>query len=154
MTRAVDDFVGGALVPLSTLTPRPPGLVGGGDTTRVGGGSRLEARLEDLGGTAGMSLGNAGTGGALSTGEPTLFILPGDGERNVLSVIEPVLFCRCMADGGRPAALVFDALEDLRCMRLVCISPMGTGEVVCDRKAAAAAADDREALDARLLRKA
>lgn len=57
---------------------------------------------------------------------------------------------------GRPMMLLL-AMEDCeprRIMRLVWMFPMGSGEVVCERKAAAAAADDNEAVEGELFRKA
>lgn len=44
--------------------------------------------------------------------------------------------------------------EPLRIIRLVCMLAMGSGEVVCERSAAAAAADDRELVEAEFFRKA
>jgi len=44
--------------------------------------------------------------------------------------------------------------EPRRTMRFVWMFPMGSGEVVCDRRAAAAAADDNEAADVELCRNA
>lgn len=65
--------------------------------------------------------------------------------------MEPALFCRCNV--GR--ALPFDETEpDRWALRLVGISPTGVGVVGRDRRAAAAAALERFALELRLARKA
>lgn len=96
--------------------------------------------------------GRGGTGGA-SCGkvpelEPGRF---GDGERNVLSVIDPAL-PRLRSSGP---ALPWDEVEEDRCnIRLVCISPTGTGVLVAERKAAAAAAFERLAFEPLLARNA
>lgn len=96
------------------------------------------------------SFGIAGTGGALaSAGAGTLALSDGDGERKVLSLIEPEL--GCLRTAGALAAL---APEPLLCMRLVWILPTGTGEVLWVRRAAAAAAEDRDALEFAFLRNA
>ena len=102
--------------------------------------------------------GSAGTGGASSSrcgfGE-----LPriGEGVLKVLSVIDPELFCRCNPPGRCtiPPALPSEEFEACRwTMRFVCSSPTGTGLVVYERSAAAAAALERLALEVRLARKA
>lgn len=96
------------------------------------------------------SFGIAGTGGALaSAGGDTLALPDGDGERKVLSLIEPALGCRRTA--GALAAL---APDPLLCMRLVWMLPTGTGEVLWVRRAAAAAAEERDALEFTFLRNA
>lgn len=83
---------------------------------------------------------------------------PGDGSRNVRSDIEDELDLRSsFEDGlaaGEPTLERFEALEARRTMRFVWISATDVGVVGLDRMAAAAAAADREALEARLLRKA
>ena len=53
-----------------------------------------------------------------------------------------------------PDALPRDPLEPRLCIRFVCTLATGTGVVVWDRRAAAAAAFDRLAWDARCARKA
>jgi len=75
---------------------------------------------------------------------------PGEGERNVLSLMDALLPRRCMLepgriDGGRTleATLPKDEVDPLRCMRFVTISPTGIGVDVCERSAAAAAAAER-----------
>ena len=144
--------------PLSRLTPRPPVSLGGGDKTRSGG-STLAGRLCDFTGTGGgdaYSFGIGGIGGgssALILAEEPRF---GDGSRKVLSVIEPELFCRCRPGFcGLLATLPCDDVEVRRwIIRFVCISPTGVGVVVWERRAAAAAALERLALEARLARKA
>jgi hypothetical protein len=103
----------------------------------------------------------AGTGGAFGSAATKLMLcLFGDGdvERNVRSAIEPELFCRRKS---RPPpvravsdALPIEELDPLRTIRLVWISPTGVGAAGCVLRAAAAAADEREALDWRSLRKA
>lgn len=52
------------------------------------------------------------------------------------------------------APLPVEDWEPLLTMRLVWMDPIGSGEEVWERRAAAAAADDREAVDGDLLRKA
>ena len=53
--------------------------------------------------------------------------LEGDCSLKVLSVIDPLLFCRSKA--GAPA-LPFDDVDQRRCILFVCISPTGIGDVV------------------------
>lgn len=78
----------------------------------------------------------------------------GEGERKVRSLIEPELACLRTPGGLAAPPDVPDAVEPFLCMRLVCTLPTGTGVVACDRKAAAAAADERSPLEDLLLRKA
>jgi len=47
-----------------------------------------------------------------------------------------------------------DETEPLRCIRFVWMLAIGSGEVVCDRKAAAAAAEEREVVEAEFFRNA
>ena len=47
-----------------------------------------------------------------------------------------------------------DEIDPRRCVRFVCTSLTGVGEVVCVRKAAAAAAEERLAFELRLARNA
>lgn len=98
-----------------------------------------------------MLSGTGGTGGALgSAGLP----LPGDGERNVRSVMEPELDWRRRGPGGGLELLPFDETELRRIMRFVTVSPTETGVATCVRRAAAAAALERLGLDSRSLTKA
>lgn len=108
-----------------------------------------------------MLAGSAGTGGAseaCETGDMVPFARPGDGLRKVLSVIDPLLFCRCSPGRGVPpllgAALPLDDADPRRDIRFVCMLPTSSGDVVCDRRAAAAAAEDREGVDGALWKKA
>ena len=143
---------------LSKLTPRPVLLFGGGDMMRMGG-SRLAVLRCDCCGVDVCFLyvfGRAGTGGGssanpLDKGRPF-----GEGSRNVLSVIDPLLPCLCRL-GRRPVgvALPFEENEFCRAMVLfVWTSCTRVGGGVWLRKAAAAAELDREAFEARLARKA
>lgn len=78
---------------------------------------------------------------------------PGEGSRNVRSVIDPELFCRCIP--GRAGPLPLDVTDSRLCtIRLVCIEPTGSGDVVCERRAAAAAAAESCPLETLLARKA
>lgn len=86
----------------------------------------------------------------MTTGVRAPFARDGLGEvpLNVRSVIELELFDRCspglpFCAPCAPLPLVTDDTEPLRNILLVCRLPTGSGVVVCDRKAAAAAADDR-----------
>lgn len=130
--------------------------LGGGDATRIGGGSTLAALLCDF---ATSFFGIEGTGGAsatLGTGSP----LFGDGVRKDLSVIELTLPRRSRADEGRPCTdpattLPMEEFEFvLRIVRLVWTSATELGVVGRDRSAAPAAAAASEALDGELFRKA
>ena len=79
--------------PLSRLTPRPPGSLGGGELTRSGG-STLAGRRFDLAGTGGgdaNALGRGGIGGGSSPLGRVDGPRFGEGSRNVLSVMEPEL---------------------------------------------------------------
>jgi hypothetical protein len=98
----------------------------------------------------GMSLGTAGTGGA--SGSCGLGPRPGDGLRNVRSVIDPELDCRWGPPGRCcTAPLLLEDAELRRTMRFVTVSPTGVGVVTWVRSAAAAAALDRFGLDSRSL---
>ena len=104
--------------------------------------ARLELRSFSFG-TGGISCGSFGTGGAAPS-PPADWGRPGEGLRNVLSVIDPELLCLSKLPLERPlVALPEPALDDLLCMRLVCTSPtsVGGGDIV--RRAAAAAEADR-----------
>jgi hypothetical protein len=100
-------------------------------------------------------LGRGGTGGALASACRTVDEF-GEGLRKVLSAIDPVLPVR-WTPGRLPLLVplpmeVFEAF--LRSVLRVCVSPTLMGEEVCDRNAAAAAADESEAFEDRLDRKA
>jgi len=85
----------------------------------------------------------AGTGG----------VFLGESVLNVLSVIDPELLFLCNVPLPTPLPVCDDS-EPLRAVRFVCRFPMGSGEVVCDRRAAAAAAEESEALEDAFFRKA
>lgn len=108
--------------PRSRLAPLAPVFLGGGELIRRGG-STLAGRRMDLTGKGGGEaylLGTDGTGGATSALLRDGGRRFGDGSRNVRSVMEPPLFCRCRP--GRPAALPMEELEACLCsMRLVWI---------------------------------
>lgn len=136
-----------AVAPRSRLPPLPPPRPAG-DPPR-NGGSRLEARRWTAP-APDMSHGSVGTGGA--DGSTGLFLL-GDGARNERSVMDPELECR----RSRPGCWLPLPCEDselFRAMRFVMVSPTWVGGVACVRRAAAAAAEDREALDSRSRMKA
>lgn len=155
-------FSGGGLTPrfcavlptASTLAPRPPTRVGWGDCILFICGSKLEARLCCVG-VAFIVAGTAGTGGASGSILELPFPAPGrcgEGERNERSVMEPLLFVRCRpglaGDIVRlPLALPCDEVEFRRTMRFVCMLPGCVGGGVWDRSAAAAAAEESEALE-------
>jgi hypothetical protein len=135
--------------------------LGRGDVTRGSTGvSMLAARLCDCVGSGGGRLfGMAGTGGAsskLGRADPRF----GDGSRNVRSVIEPELPLRSSWAPGCPrtdpvAELPIEEFElALRIVLFVWTSATDVGVVGRARNAAAAAAADKEALDAWGLRKA
>jgi hypothetical protein len=120
----------------------------------------LAARLCDCVGSAGgRFFGIEGTGGTLSKlgrADPRF----GDGSRNVRSVIEPELPLRSSWEPGGPRTdpeteLPIEEFEFvLRIVLFVWTSATDVGVVGRARKAAAAAAADKEALDAWGLRKA
>jgi hypothetical protein len=135
--------------------------IGRGDATRGGiGVSMLAARLCDFVGSVGGKLfGIAGTGGTssmLGRAGPRF----GDGSRNVRSAIELELPIRSSWDPDCPRAdpeteLPIEEFElVLRIVLFVWTSATDVGVVGRARKAAAAAAVDKEALDAWVLRKA
>jgi hypothetical protein len=103
----------------------------------------------------------AGTGGTFGGGELGDVVPlpgPGDGLLNVRSVIEPLLFVLCSPPRPVlprvPGPLPFDEADPRRTIRFVCILPTDSGEAVCERKAAAAAAEEREGVDPDVWRKA
>lgn len=76
---------------------------------------------------------------------------PGDGDLNVRSVIDPLLLFRSSPPLPTPplvllpiTLLLIELCDPRRDMRFVWILPTGSGEVVCDRRAAAAAAEESE----------
>ena len=103
--------------------------------------------------------GIAGTGGA-SSALGTGWDLDGDGSRNVLSVIDPALPRRCSAAPGGPRTdpdlelPIEDDESARRIVLLVWTSATDVGVVGRFRSAAAAAAEDNDAFDALLERKA
>lgn len=135
-------------------------LFGGGDATLIGGASRLAARRCDFCGITGacwIFLGMAGTGGASAAlGTPR----EGEGSRNVRSVIEEELPLLSSCGLGCPfvdpaTELPTDDVEPLlRIVRFVCTSATLVGVVGLDRRAAAAAADDKDAFEAWFFKKA
>ena len=96
-------------------------------------------------------MGSAGTGGGSSSRVVPRLARFGDGSLKVRSVIDPELFCLC-----RPGIeLPLDETDpDLWALRFVGKSPTGVGVVGRERRAAAAAAFDKLALEARFARKA
>lgn len=141
----------------STLEPLPPLPDGVGDIMRCGG-----SRLADLLCALGMFFGSAGTGGASGAGDTASFERPGDGDLKVRSVMDPPLFCRCSPPLPAPPRepppitlpLPTDDTDPRRTMRFVTKLPTGSGDAVWERRAAAAAALDREALEREFCRKA
>ena len=137
---ACRDVVGGGLFTRSVPCPEE------GDVTRWFG-SKLDALLCLWCAFAGIG----GIGGAPESNDIVLRSGSSDDARNVRSVIEPLLLDLCRS--GRlppriePIPLPFDEVDPLLTMRLVCRFPTGSGEVVWERRAAAAAADEREAVD-------
>lgn len=98
-------------------------------------------------------MGIGGIGGGCSSLERDPGRPLGDGSRKVLSVKDPELPRRCRV--GLPGALPLDDEDPHRCcIRFVWISPTGVGVVVCERRAAPAAAAARLTLEARFARKA
>lgn len=143
---------------LSTLVLRFAllGLLGvlglGGILVRLGT-SRLAALLCVLTTFLGMT----GTGGASGAGDTALGLPPGEGDRKVRSVMDELLAVLTMLFLAFPPMIALPATEDwepLLTMRLVWMEPTGSGDEVCERRAVAAAAEDREAADGDLLRKA
>ena len=84
-------------------------------------------------------------------GDIVPFARAGEDTLNDRSVIEPLLLVLCKP--GRPglAPLTFtlpaEDVDPRLTIRFVCKFPTGSGEVVCDRRAAAAAAEEREDMD-------
>lgn len=144
----------GLVVP-STLVFLPPRL-GGGDVMRIVG-CKLDERLLEAATDAGRA-GTGGASGAGATGAAAAAARPGDGERKVRSVMDALLSRLTMP---RPVpglammlALPTEDCELRRAMRLVWMLPTGSGEVVWERKAAAAAAEESEVVEIELCRKA
>lgn len=131
----------GGLGALSKLTPRPPCFAGGGEDTR-NGGSTLAARvLAD--GVRPTSRGTGGTGGASGAALTCGLPRPGEGDLKDRSVIDEVLPLLSIPGCALLPLLIAEPFESLLCMRFVCRFPTGVGVVECDRRAAAAAAEDR-----------
>jgi len=137
------------------LDPRPLTRLGGGDAILLESTSILAGRRCAF--DKDIFLGRAGTGGA-STALGTC--RAGDGSRNVRSDIELLLPLLSKEAPGGPLTdpVVELPTEDvepaLRSILLVCTSATDVGVVGRLRRAAPAAADAREALEAWLFRKA
>jgi hypothetical protein len=152
------DLPGGVLtVAGPRLDPRPVARFGGGDATRITGASILAARRCAPDAVREIFFGIAGTGGAsaaLGTARA------GEGSLKVRSLIDPLLPLRSSIAPGGPfmdpaTELPMDEVEPARrSILLVCTSPTDIGVVGRDRRAAAAAADESDALEAWFLRKA
>jgi hypothetical protein len=115
----------------------------------------LVVRRWDFSGIAGRRVfGIVGTGGASAALGTGIDARAGNASRNVLSDMEPELPLR--ARSGRPdPALPLDATDsDLLTVLFVCTSATEMGVVGLDRNAAPAAAEAREAFEARFFRKA
>lgn len=152
-TRGPDLLVGCVLIVGCKLDPRPLALFSGGDEIRIGG-CTLADLLTAPGEPCSIKFwGIVGTGGAswaLGRAVPR----PGDGSRKVLSDIDPELKRRSNCDEfGRPgtdpaAELVREEVELLRrLVRFVWTSATLVGVVGRERRAVAAAAAERFALD-------
>lgn len=123
---------------LSKLTPRPPCFAGGGEDTRSGG-STLAARLFAEG-VRTASRGTGGTGGASGAALTCGLPRPGEGDLKDRSVMDEAL---PLLSSPGCALLILLPFESLLCMRFVCTLATGVGVVECDRRAAAAAAEDK-----------
>lgn len=158
-------FLGLGAIPIGPrLDPLPLPLFGGGDATRMAGASWLAALRWDLSGIDDwrrcIFLGIIGTGGAFGALGTGAEALDGDGSRNVRSVIEPELPLRTNCDPGGPRPV--DATElptdevdpALLIVLFVCTSATEMGVVGRDFSAAAAAAAERDAFEARSRKKA
>lgn len=155
-------LLGGLDTPGPRLDPRPDAWFGGGDATRFCSAlAALRWDLEGMGGWPFWStlLGMAGTGGA-SVALGTCCDRAGEEVRKVRSDIDPELPLLSNWDPGGP--LVVDPVElpieevdpDLRRVLFVCTSATEVGVIGRALRAAAAAAEEREALETRFLRKA
>ena len=75
----------------------------------------------------------------------------GEAARNVRSVIDPLLLDLCKPGRAMPPlvpfALPLDEVDPRLTMRFVCTLPTGSGDVVWERRAAAAAAEERDGDD-------
>ena len=91
---ACREVPGGGMLVRSALDPLLPSC-GVGDMILCGG-----SRLDDLWCIFGGSAGTGGTSDAGELGDIVPFLCPGDGDLNVLSVIEPLLLALCRP--GRP----------------------------------------------------
>lgn len=109
-----------------------------------------------------MLTGSAGTGGASGAAGIAALERPGDGDLKVRSLMEPLLLFLCRPTRPTPPRVPLpitlppptELCEPLLTMRLVCKLPTGSGVVVWDRRAAAAAAEERPVCDCARLRKA
>lgn len=144
------------VIPGPRLDPRPLALLGGGEVRRAGG-SRLAVRRCVAERERVMFFGIDGTGGASGAlGTPRA----GEGSRKVRSDIDPLLPRRSREVPRVPFAdpaieLAIDEFDPaLRSILLVWTSPTDTGLVGRARNAAAAAAAERDALDAWFFRNA
>jgi hypothetical protein len=150
------EFLGGGAIPVGPkLDPRPVASFSGGDATRNGGASKLAARLCDFAGIGGcIFCGIAGTGGASTALGTVCEARFGEGSRKDLSDIEPLLPLRSSCGRADAELPIEDVEPALFIVLFVCKSATEVGVVGRDRKAAPAAADAREALEARFFRKA
>lgn len=147
--------VGVAVMALSTLIPLAP-RCGVGEVIR-----RTGSWLADLCCVLPRTeVGIEGTGGASGAAviEP---LRPGDGDLKVRSVIDPLLLFRCRPPLPTPplvplpmTLLLTELCDPRRTMRFVWMLPTGSGEVVCERSAAAAAAEEREVCELLRFKKA
>lgn len=112
----------GGLTLRSTLVLRVFGA-GSGDNTRATDSWLVLRFCSFRGLTSGMILGIAGTGGVQPAAEDGLLLLPGPGEgdRKVLSVMDPELILLCIPPVGLTllALLAFEAVDPRRIMRFV-----------------------------------
>lgn len=129
------------------LLPRPVDVYGVGDVMRKGG-CMLALRPCPGVGESRIVGGINGTGGASSAAG---VCLAGEGARNDLSAIEPLLSLRCNMLFGLPFTEPFLELpidELRRIMRFVCTLATSVGVVGLDRNAAPAAAAAKLLFDA------
>lgn len=111
-----------------------------------------------------MLIGTDGTGGASGAADtlPLRPVAPGEGDLKVRSVMEPLLFVRCRPPRPTPPrvllpitlVLLTEELEPRRIIRFVWRFPTGSNVGVCERRAAAAAAEESGPTLVDLVRKA